>query len=282
MTDELSVEQKAEQLGWVPKERFRGPEETWVDAETFVRRGEEILPIVNANNKRLQRELAETAKQVQELKGLVEAGNDSLKAFQEFHTESLQRALEQQRIELTQQLQDARNNGEAAAVVQLEDQLDDLKQQQKDLKVAQKAEAEVKKPVPVTNTEVDPVFAAWNQENTWFGTDKRKTAYANAVALELREDPSKAHLTGRKFFDAVADEVKKVFEPDAGQQHERVEAGGRNSGSNSGRGRDYNSLPAEAKVACDRYAEKLVGKGRSFENLSDWRAQYAKDYYAGE
>jgi hypothetical protein len=54
--------------GWVPKEKFKGNEDDWVDASTFVKRGREILPILRKNNENLVRELNQTKASLQEFK----------------------------------------------------------------------------------------------------------------------------------------------------------------------------------------------------------------------
>jgi hypothetical protein len=52
---------EAREDGWRPKEEFNGREEDWIDAETFVRRGKEINPLLRKNNEKLKRELDESA-----------------------------------------------------------------------------------------------------------------------------------------------------------------------------------------------------------------------------
>lgn len=282
MNTEVSIENQAKQLGWVPKEQFRGPEEAWVDAETFVRKGEEILPIVNANNKKLHSELARTTAQVAELKKLVEAGADSLKAFEEFHRDSLSRALEQQRAELVKQLTEARNEGDVSREIEVQDQLDEVRQQQKDVKKIVKAEPSAAVQQQSSNAP-DPEFTAWHAENPWFGTDVKKTAYANGLAQTMRMDPANANLTGRQFYDKVKEGVAELFgDIDDTPRHSKVEGAANSSARNSGRGRSFADLPAEAKVACDRFGTRLVGEGRAYKTLDDWRKQYAKDFFAGE
>ena len=59
---------EAESQGWVPKERYRGNEADWVDANTFVKRGREILPILRKNNENLVRDLNNTREQLKEFK----------------------------------------------------------------------------------------------------------------------------------------------------------------------------------------------------------------------
>ena len=72
VTNETSpeVRHEAESQGWVPKERFRGNENDWVDAETFVKRGREILPILRKNNENLIKDLNQTKESKLIVKGL--------------------------------------------------------------------------------------------------------------------------------------------------------------------------------------------------------------------
>jgi len=59
---EETAETKAKAMGWSPKDEFRGDPDRWVDAETYVRRGEEFIPFLRANNKKLEEELGAQAK----------------------------------------------------------------------------------------------------------------------------------------------------------------------------------------------------------------------------
>jgi len=278
----MNIEDQAKQLGWVPQEQFRGPAEAWVDAETFVRKGEEILPLVRANNKKLHTELAQTQQQVRELKQLVEAGTDSLKAFEEFHRDSLTRALEQQRIELTKDLKAAREDGDVERELQVQDQLEENRTARKEATTKPVVPAVTKTQVE-PSTDVDPEFLDWHKDNSWFGTDKKKTAFANGLAQSLRADPDNKDLTGRAFFDEVTKQVEKAFPSESDDRQFDKVGGAADTSPRGGRGRKtFDALPADARAACDRFGERLVGEGRAYKTLADWRNQYAKDYFAGE
>ena len=80
------VFQEAESQGWVPKERFRGNEADWVDADTFVKRGREILPILRKNNENLVKDLQSTKQQLQEFKQAAEE-------FKKFQKDAYERRL---------------------------------------------------------------------------------------------------------------------------------------------------------------------------------------------
>ena len=53
----IEVQKDAERLGWIPPSRFKGDPTRFVDADIYIKRGEEVLPIVKEQNKRLHTEL---------------------------------------------------------------------------------------------------------------------------------------------------------------------------------------------------------------------------------
>ena len=71
------VEQAAREMGWRPKEEFRGDTAKWVDAETFVSRGENFIPILRADREKLRGENAEIKSALAETKTLLQAYSTS-------------------------------------------------------------------------------------------------------------------------------------------------------------------------------------------------------------
>lgn len=278
MSDQ-EIESKARQMGWVPKENFRGPDEQWVDAGEFVRRGEEILPIVRANNRKLQDQLSRQEQQIADLTKAVSEGKESLTAFHDYHQESLARALADQREKLMDQLEQARESGDVRAEVKAQDQLAEVREQERVLKA--KPKEETKPSASTDRNQEDPEFAQWRKDNDWYGADKKKTAFADGMAMQLRRDPENALITGRAFYDLVAKTVEDEY---AGGSTQRVNpdkvSGSRTTSSN--RGKSYADMPAEAKAACDKFAKQLVGSNRAYKDMDSWRKKYAEDFFAGE
>ncbi len=137
----------------------------------------------------------------------------------------------------------------------------------------------------ITTPPPHPDFLAWAHENPWFGTDTRKTALTNAIAQELRADPKNNGLVGRAFFDKCSEEADITLGKKPSRPASKVEGSGGGSsggGSSGGSGRGYRDLPADAKEACTRQAEKLVGTGKAFKDMAGWQAHYAKIYFQGE
>lgn len=263
---EETIEAQAEAMGWSPKEKFRGDPEKWIPAEEFVRRGEELLPIVRADNRKLRDEVGNLKGETQSLKAQLKAAQESIEALKEFNSAANREKVEQQRRETAKQLKEAETEGDTERALELRDRLDDQTAALREAKAAPKA------PEPPKE---DPVFTEWKAANPWYGTDRRKTAFATGVAEELRANGET--VLGRAFLDRVAEEVEKQFggRPTAG----KVEGDATPSSAPRGtRGKSYGDLPAEAKAACDRMASRLVGDGRAFKTINDWRKHYAAEY----
>ena len=163
------VEKEARLFGWVPKEEFRGSESDWVDADVFVKRGKEINPILRKNNELLMKKLDEKAKEIDSIKADVET-------FKKFQKESFERKAAEYEVQIAQlktKKRDAIAAGDGDLVVDLDDQIDSLKEAQREAKEESK-----KKPEEPKQTEAqvsvpeDPELQSWLGRNTWFGEDK--------------------------------------------------------------------------------------------------------------
>ena len=260
------VQTKAEKLGWIPPSRYKGDPERFVDADVYIERGETVLPIVREQNKHLHAEVeglrAESAKTAAALK----AAEAAINQIEERHTVETQKAVEQARRQVKAQLSAASEAGDHEGVAELTDQLTKLN-------VADPVAA---KPAPKA-FEVPEDLRAWNVENPWFGTNKRKTALALGIAQELR-DAGHTDL-GRSFYEKVGAEVaKELGEAPRGDKVEGARNGSGDEPRSGGR-RSYSALPADAKAACDAEARRFVGEGKRYKSAADWRARYAELYF---
>jgi hypothetical protein len=275
------IEASAREMGWVPKDQFRGGEDKWVDAETFVKRGEEVMPILKSQNKRLHQELDGLRGQLSETQELVKAGQEAITALKESQTEFTKQAVTRAKSEIRAKLREAREANDMDAIGELEDQLDDIREAERDVKAAAKAPAASPAASPAA-PKIDPEFVAWQRENPWFGTDRRRTALVLAEAEELRADRANANLLGRAFYDKAAANADAILNPRSTTS--KVENGSGSatphaSGS-GGAKKSYRDLPSDAKGVCDRQAAMLVGPGRAFKTLAEWQQNYADQFFA--
>ena len=262
------VEKEARLFGWVPKEEFRGSESDWVDAEVFVKRGKEINPILRKNNELLMKKLDEKAKEIDSIKASVEE-------FKKFQKESFERKAAEYEIELAAlktKKREAIAAGNGDLVVDLDDQIDEIKEAQKEVK----KEAE-KKPEP-TKTEAqvsvpeDPELQGWLGRNTWFGEDTEMTDVANGLGASVRRQFP--HLTGRAFLDKLDEKIVEYFPHKVLGNKAKGSAvdstGNVRSGGGSGK-KSYDNLPADAKEACDRFiANGWIKSKQEYVDTYDW------------
>lgn len=275
------VEAEARTLGWVPQDEFRGDKSKWVDADTFVERGHTIMPILRKNNEKLESMVRQQQAEMDRLKNLYSASQESIQELQKVHAESTKKAVADARREVMSQLRTAKENGDIDSEMQLTEQLAEIRATEKEIN-AKPAAAPAPAPEQSGANAVHPEFPAWQEENKWFGTDQRKTMRAMGIAQELRADPENDHLQGRAFFDRI---LTVMDERTGGTPRPSKVSESRPSGSpvsGGTRGRAFADLPAEARTACDRQGQKLVGEGRAFKNQAEWRSYYTNLYFQGE
>lgn len=259
------IRQEAESQGWVPKEKFRGNEADWVDADTFVKRGREILPILRKNNENLIKDLNATKEQLKEFREAAE----EFKKFQRDAYERKAQEYEQRIQEIKESRAQAISDGDGQKVNALDDALDAAKDELKEAKQAAKDAEKV--PTQPTSEGLDPGLQAWLDKNTWFGQDKRMTGIVNGIGESLRlEFPL---LKGQEFLDKLDEVLAEEFPTKFGKQTptSRVESGsGRASRGSSSNAQTYDNLPAEAKAACDRFVKQKLMTREQYVADFDW------------
>ena len=236
---------EAKRQGWVPQSDYNGPEDRWVDADTFVKKGKEINALLRKDNEFLKREVSEMKTTMME--------------FKKFHADTEKRAYDRAMLDLRDQKKEAINTGDGDKVLQIDDAIDELKQ----------ARAIEKVEVRPSN-QPDPTFVQWNEDNPWFGKDTELTEEANLIGEVIkRKQPT---LIGEAFLDEVTKRVKKAY-PEKFTNSNRgrpspVEGTTAPKASAKG-GKGYNDLPPEAKAACQKFEKSGL--------LS--RDQYLKEYF---
>ena len=259
-------ESEARAQGWVAAEEFRGSESDWVDAETFVRRGKEIMPILRKNNEKLLKELGEARK-------IAEEARESAKEFREYQKQQFEKKtkdLEGQLEQLKQAKRDAITQGDGDRAIAIDDAMDDLKEQRLEAKEDLKAAEEKAKEVPQFTQ--DPILNNWMEKNDWFGKDSRMTNIANGVGVTLRqEDPN---LAGQAFLDKLDSELQEMFPEKYGKKRTPNPMEGSPNGTarpsvSSGK-KSYGNLPPEAKAACDKFVKQGLMTKEAYVAEYDW------------
>lgn len=268
------IQKQAEALGWIPVARYKGPEDRFIDAEEFIERGEQILPIVKAQKRELEGQVQSLTQKTQHLEGIILKNQETMEALEEFHTAETKRRVEQVRKDLKKELAAASEAGNHEAVAELTDQMTQLNEKVEETKEPPKGEKR-QEPPPL-----DPILVNWAKENGKYLVDHEYTALANAVAVTLRREGNTS--TGRAFLDLVAERTEEKLGGEKAERPSADKSGGGSNGSGRTRssgGKGYRDMPADAKAACDSFASRLVGEGRRYKDAAAYQASYAKTYF---
>lgn len=267
-----STERQTEALkmGWIPPTRFKGDPEKFIDAEQYIERGEQLLPIVRANNLRLEKQVALQATELQSLRETVSKTDKLIADMEIRHSAETQKKVELARSELKAQLAKASEAGDHEGVAELTDQLTTLNAAEKEQKKEEKKEE-----TPPPQFKPPAALIAWAVDNPWFGTNKKKTALMIATAQEIREaEPTLGEID---LYNRAKAETEEIFTPTQ-KQVDKVE--GSRNGSGGAKGKSYASLPSEAKLECDKDLKKFVGPGKLYKTDAEYRSYYASLYFS--
>ncbi|MDB5607794.1 MAG: hypothetical protein JWP25_4694 [Bradyrhizobium sp.] len=250
------TEAKARRLGWVSKEEFKGDPERHRSADEFLKRGEEILPILKRDNDKLH-------SVVSRIEGELKETRDTLKQFSEYASKGEERAYKRAKAELEAKLDNAIATADVDTARAARREIAEL-------------ETDAPKPAPkVEKTEtppLDPVVQSWIGENEWFD----KSVALRSVAIEEFGDLERQY-PGKSKADLLAETKQKVMErfPEKfGINTKRDNAGAvttpnGNVAPRKKAGKTYEDLPADAKKACDKFVKSIPGYTRD---------KYVKDY----
>lgn len=270
---DVSVEQEARQMGWVPQDEFKGDKAKWVGATQFVEHGQKVMPILRKNNENLIRDMSALRLQVNRLTKDLDGARQDLSTYQEFHQEELTRRMKETREQILQRLETAHEENDSKAVAKLTGQLTDLSAAEQ--KTEQAVNGHDKDDERQPEQQLDPDFLSWAQANPKFDHDEVFTFKAMGIAAEMRKEGLQSTLKGRAWFDEVDRRLNGEAAPSRGRQKVEGSSGGRSNGSGI-TGRTYSDLPADAKAACDKFADKLVGENRAYKTVADFRKYYVK------
>jgi hypothetical protein len=235
---------EAKRQGWVPQEDYNGPEDKWVDADTFVKKGKEINALLRKDNDFLKREVAEMKSTMME--------------FKKFHAETEKRAYERAMSDLRDQKKEAISTGDGDKVLQIDDAIDELKQSRTVEKVAH----------PVNQP--DATFIQWSEDNKWYTTDVQLKSEADMIGEVIkRQNPT---LIGEAFLNEVTTRVKRMYPEkftNSNRSRPSPVEGTTAPKASAKNGKAYNDLPPEAKQACQKFEKSGL--------LT--REQYLKEYF---
>jgi hypothetical protein len=230
MSEERNYEAEAAEQGWTPKEDWKGPEEKWTDAQTFVERGEQIAGILKSKNAKLESRIHKL--------------EDSNKKFGEYHKKTLEQQKQKNALkiqELEAQLAQAVTDGDGQAFTRFNKELDGLRQEQTD--------------VPDDVSAWNQLSQEWVSENQWYTQNPKLAAYADGISDRLRAEG----FTGQAYFSELTRNVHETFpeeykNPNKSKPNSVDDAG--EKGKTNSKAKTYDNLPPDAKAACDDFVSQ--------------------------
>lgn len=177
---ELTVEDRAREQGWKPKEEYEGDSSKWVSAETFVAKGE-LIEKIEALSK--------------ELKGQKKANQMLLEHHDKVKKSEFDRAV----AFLKSQKKRAYEDGDVDKVIEIDEQLLNVRD-------TQKLQAQA---VQAQEDEPHPNFVAWTSQNKWYNQDSDLREEADTIGLaHSQRYPNK---TPEEVLSYVEKQIKKMY-----------------------------------------------------------------------
>jgi hypothetical protein len=201
-TPKLSeVEELAFKEGWRPKEEFDGDDRNtgkeWIPADEFLRRKPLFARIDD-----LKAENYHTRKELQEVK-------QGLRQLADHHRKVRETEYKRAVDDLKAAKRDAIEDQNGAAVVKIDEQLDEIKQEHQEFEQQIKVEQKQQQTAP------SPEFLTWAQKNPWYQTDQDMHTDADAIAVAFVQKAAARGqaqtLTHEQVYNHVTEKIRKLY-----------------------------------------------------------------------
>jgi len=265
--EEQDYEARAREMGHIPKERFKGDPDKWVDAKTFVERAETLLPINKAQLKKFEAKNKELTETVETLK----QGLDDFKKYHKSDRERVRKhAYDKAMKDFAAQKRQAVEEGDVEAYDAIEQQEAEVteefnKPQEPDPndKTTQ-AEKETSTEETQENQEQtsenmpEAVQDFLEDNKDWFGPNQEMTDFARKMEDNILKNNPQLKGGTPEVFEKIMERVKAVF-PSHFENPRRNESGHVEPNTTTTTAppgkKGFSDLPADAKAECMRLKE---------------------------
>lgn len=267
--------QAASDLGWTTKDKFRGDAARWVDAKTFLERGQTVLPLIKKQKERLETEVTELRARDAARESELKAMRVALKAVEESQQDDLAERVVAAKEDLEDQIAKASEDGDHRRIAKLTVQLTELIAADK-AKIATPPTDEDK---TLTPPPLSAEHRAWAAENrSWLESDAKRANMAVALGQAIARE---GEFRGAAFYAELDRRLDQYYEK-GGKPVDKV-GGGRSSADNNDArgsgGKSYADLPADAREACTSMERRMVGAGKPHKDKASWQKSYASQYF---
>lgn len=244
---EQTVETIAAEMGWSPKDQWRGDESEWKDAVTFLREGGKIQKHKSDEVRQLKKSIADLENKLDRAVGSTAA--------------SIKKALDIQKSELEKEKKKAFENQDFEG-------FQNADRKQKELE-KQSSEVEDHKPDASRQKAFDDGFSLFREKHDWYDSNRTMRAYALQAAKSVMDaDPN---ISPDEYYAEIETLVKRQFPEKFERQKPAPGALGDTAPRRSTQKKDFDSMPEAARRIWQ-------------ENFSDItsRESYAKAYWSNE
>lgn len=270
-----SIEEKAKSIGWLPKEQFRGDPDKWVPAEKYIEKGENFIPFLQADKRRLEGALSATNQKVSALESSLREATETIEALKEFRTELNKERVEEAREQLVGGIKAAREAGDVEGEERLREKLAETRQALKETTKVTETKPIEKGPDPMESPEWKDFVA----NNPWWSEDPVMRAASVALGQDLAAKGKLDGLSPTARFAAIAQATKERFGQTEERRDSKVE-GTRGGGTQrQEKGQGFMDLPADVKDGCARFEARLVGPKKAYKTVEEYRKSYAAEYF---
>ena len=281
----------AREMGWKPESEWKGdpPKNGFTSATDYIKRGEKILPIVNARARKAEDEVKALRAELETTRS---EQRDTIRRIERMSTVALAQQREQIEAQYVDRKEKAVEVGDMPAYRQaVKDEREATAALDRKLEPTEEEKRTTEREKSTLPKAVTDTIDAWKADNPWYKDNDpsdEMTALATFHHQKLQKD--KKGLTLAENLAEVSKYIRKRYpeqfagddddEPDKGRGS-RVEGGSRLNGGSGRSG--YGRLPAEAKTACDKFIKEdglFLENGETAEkNMAAARERYAKGYW---
>ena len=289
------VKARALDMGWRPREEWNGHPDAWKPADEFVRRGDEVLPIVRARATRAEAEVAQLRGNMADM---ARTFDDRLRRIDNVSQVALRRQAQQIGAYYEDLKRQAVEAGDTARYDQVDQayrqELGELHRQAEEAYAPPAPDPRQPPPPAQVDPQIDRTIRDWVGQQEWWNHDPVLTkAAVEFHGAELRTNPNQSVADNLKAterflawkyphrFPQKANghmtqppAAQPPAQPAAAPHAPGVEGGARHpAGANRPKG--WNELPPEAKQAHGRFVTQGL-----YTDDQKGRGEYATDYWA--
>ena len=168
---EAAIDARARQMGWKPLAEYRGPPGKWQPAADFIARGENILPILRDQFRRVTERVGKLEGEITGLRSTNEEQLKIIKDLRDMGQRANQAGFDRAMAEIKAKQRQAVEAGDSKAYDQLVEQAEALHGSREQIN-APPASKTAEPPAPPPRPAVSPAMQSFVSQNSWFNTDQ--------------------------------------------------------------------------------------------------------------